>query len=356
MTTIEVKTPSKNYPVYIGVDGITQLLTFVSKYKKAFIVTDENVANYHLEPVLNGLSYVKTDVHHIVIPPGETSKSFETYEDIMTKCIEANLTRDSLIIALGGGVVGDIAGFVAATYMRGIQFIQVPTTLLAHDSAVGGKVAINHKHGKNLVGAFHQPEAVFYHLPFLYTLPDREYYSGFGEMIKEALISDVAFYNELKATFCDLNDLKYRDYTNTLIKAMRVKANIVSADERETGVRAYLNFGHTLGHAIEKCEHVNLSHGECVVHGMLFALELSKELFGLDFDIVAFQDWLTALGYEKPSKSIRNTTKLMDFIKVDKKNTSEKLGFIALKKIGEPEIVHLDVSYVQTKLEEWLAK
>lgn len=356
MTTIEVTTPSKSYPIYLGVDGLTRVLTFVSKYKKAFIITDENVANYHLAPMLDGLSYARTEVHHVVIPQGEVSKSFETYEEVMTKCIEANLDRESLIIALGGGVVGDLAGFVAATYMRGIKFIQVPTTLLAHDSAIGGKVAINHKLGKNLVGAFYQPEAVFFHLPFLYTLPDREFYSGFGEIVKEALISDIEFYNELKCTFNDLNDLKYRDYTNTLIKAMNVKAKIVSEDERESGVRAFLNLGHTLGHAIEKSENMNFTHGESVVYGMLFELELSKEMYELEFDMNGFKAWIERLGYEKLNKSILDKNALMDYMKIDKKNADGKLGFILLKEIGDPVVVHLDESFVESKLEEWLRK
>src|SRR6185312_13145009 len=186
------------------------------------------------------------------VPSGEQAKQFPIYEACLTFALENGLDRKSCIIAFGGGAVGDLAGFVAATYMRGIAFLQVPTTLLAHDSAVGGKVAINHPLGKNMIGAFHQPEAVVYHTPFLQSLPEKEWRSGYAEVIKHALIGDVELYHWLKEEVQTLADLRDEKLIHILTKAIPVKANVVSQDETEKGVRAHLNFGHTLGHALEK--------------------------------------------------------------------------------------------------------
>src|SRR3954454_24053685 len=209
MINLTVKTTLKTYPVYIGVGAIQQLPTLLKdnsfNFTKIFIITDETVGELYFPTVLKTLS--DFSVETIKVPSGEKAKSFDVYYECQTAALQYKLDRHSLILALGGGAVGDLAGFVAATFMRGIPFIQIPTTILAHDSAVGGKVAINHPQGKNMIGAFHQPEAVFYDLEFLKTLPVHEIRSGFAEVIKHALIDDSNFYNWLKENVKDLQTL-----------------------------------------------------------------------------------------------------------------------------------------------------
>src|SRR5690606_22285980 len=211
----------------------------------------------------------------------------------LTFALEQKLDRKSVILAFGGGAVGDLSGFVAASFMRGIPFIQIPTTILAHDSAVGGKVAINHPLGKNMIGAFYQPEAVFYDLDFLHSLPLHERRSGFAEVIKHSLISDEDFYVWLRENVHDLDQLRNEEMLYFLKKGIRIKEQIVSQDEKESGIRAFLNFGHTLGHAIEgEAGYGNITHGEGVVIGMMFALGLSKKKLGLSFHLDEFESWL----------------------------------------------------------------
>ena len=199
--------------------------------------------------------------------------------NVNLKALDFKLDRHSLILALGGGAVGDLSGFVAATFMRGIPFIQIPTTILAHDSAVGGKVAINHPAGKNMIGAFYQPEAVVYDIDFLKSLPEHEIRSGFAEVIKHGLIQDPSFYHWLKENILSI-DMMISDENliHFLSRGVEIKSAIVEEDEKETGIRAYLNFGHTLGHAIEaELGYGKLTHGEAVVIGMLYALQLSEK-------------------------------------------------------------------------------
>jgi 3-dehydroquinate synthase len=338
---VEVKTKSKQYPVYIG-SGVTEnLQDFIKKsfpdVSSTLIITDQTVGHLYLAQLESTLSDVKTS--HFLVPSGESAKTFDVYYDCLTFALEQKLDRKSLIISFGGGVVGDLSGFVAASFMRGIPFIQVPTTILAHDSAVGGKVAINHPLGKNMIGAFHQPEAVFYDLRFLSSLPEREIRSGFAEIVKHALIQDLSFYKWIRANVEDLSELNGEKLQHALVRGIGIKAVIVTEDEKETGVRAFLNFGHTLGHAIEaECGYGEISHGEAVIIGMLFALKLSKQITGLDFNEAEFASWLKTLGYQVSLPEGLSPNHLLERMKQDKKSIGQKVRFVLLNQIGTPVI------------------
>jgi 3-dehydroquinate synthase len=339
METIQIHTESKNYDVYVGEGVRKELGTFLNNHfsglTRILIITDETVANLHLEKLLFELK--SFDPVIFTAPSGESAKTFEVYYSALSTALENKLDRKSVILSFGGGAVGDLSGFVAASFMRGIPFIQVPTTILAHDSAVGGKVAINHPLGKNMIGAFHQPEAVFYDLEFLKTLPAHEIRSGFAEVIKHALIDDSDFFDWLKDNVADLQNLPIELLSESLIKGIKVKGEIVGQDEKETGIRAYLNLGHTLGHAIEsEMGYGNFTHGEAVMIGMIFALKVSKQLLGLSFNIEEFIDWVEGLGYESKIPENLSHEKLINKMKQDKKSVRQSIRFVLLEQLGQP--------------------
>lgn len=339
MEEIRIHTSSKDYPVFVGSKVIDELPAFLHRQfpsvTKVVIITDQNVGERYLSLLISVLS----DFHpsYKIVPNGEGAKTFHVYEQCLTYCLEEKLDRKSLLLSFGGGAVGDLSGFVAATYMRGIPFIQIPTTILAHDSAVGGKVAINHPLGKNMIGAFYQPEAVFYHLDFLFSLPIGERRSGFAEVIKHGLIQDPEFFQWLHKNIENLETLTEEQLAYMLKKGIRIKGDIVAEDEREVGVRAFLNFGHTLGHAIEaEAGYGQITHGEAVLIGMLFALQLSKSLLGMHFKLEAFEVWVTALGYETKIPKELDISRLVDRMKQDKKSVGGHVQFVLLNKVGAP--------------------
>jgi 3-dehydroquinate synthase len=346
METIEIKTQSKSYPVFIGPNAVDSLSDFITEgygqTGKILLITDEKVAGLHLQTVKKILSQTNIPICEYIVPEGEHAKTFDVFYQCQSFALSQNLNRKSMIIALGGGAVGDVAGFVAATFMRGIPFIQVPTTLLAHDSAVGGKVAINHPQGKNMIGAFFQPEAVFFDLSFLQTLPAKEWRSGFAEVVKEALIQDEEFYNWLVSSVHSLNELTAEKLMHLIKKGIEIKAAIVAEDEKETGVRAYLNLGHTLGHAIEGLMgYGRMSHGEAVMVGTVYALQLSQKRLKLDFDLHQFMRWIHALGYETVMNQDLSKTELLAFMKRDKKTIGDMATFVLLDKVGHPTIENI---------------
>lgn len=345
MHHVNITTSAKSYPVYIGKGAIQQLRGIIEdaedKYTSIMIITDGTVAKHHLQAFHEQTALER--VFEKVVPSGEKAKTFDVYQECLTSALENKLDRKSLIISFGGGAVGDLAGFVAATYMRGIRFIQVPTTILAHDSAVGGKVGINHPLGKNMIGAFHQPEAVVYDLDYLTTLPEKELRSGFAEVIKHSLISDESFYSWLQEEIRSLNKMTDQQMLEFLTRGVQIKGAIIAEDERETGVRAFLNFGHTLGHAIEaEAGFGEVTHGEAVAIGMLFSLELSTKLLGLDFNIEDFKIWLESLGYETSIPAGISNERLLERMKQDKKTINGSIRFVLLKKIGVPALVEVE--------------
>lgn len=349
METLTISTPSKTYPLFIGDRIRFEIQTFIndlnSNFSSILIITDSNV-----EPLfLNDIKASLTDFQNIysyVVPSGEEAKSFSVFYDLLTYALEHELDRKSLVIALGGGVIGDLAGFVAATYMRGIPFIQMPTTLLAHDSSVGGKVAINHPLGKNMIGAFYQPEAVIYDTDMLLTLPEGQWRSGFAEVIKHALIWDREFYNWLHAEVHTLADLRAEKLQYALAKGISVKAQVVAQDEKESGIRAFLNFGHTLAHAIETgLGYGTMSHGDAVAIGMLFAIRVSEEYYGINLNLSKFKEWFKQYNYPGIPKEL-DANLLLQLMKKDKKAQSGSLIMVLMKNIGEVETVKVDDEFI----------
>ncbi len=347
-----IHTNSKNYPIYIG--EVTDVLSVtISQFQPSsvFIFSDETVARLHLDTLRKSLP--TENVYHHIVPSGEGSKSFDMYYQCQTAALEAGLDRHSLIIAFGGGMIGDLAGFVAATYMRGIRFIQVPTTLLAHDSAVGGKVAINHPLGKNMIGAFYQPEAVIYHLPFLQTLSEKEWRSGLGEVIKHGYISGELFLRWLEENVHTFEDLHDNTLLHMIKEGIAVKANIVAQDEKETGVRAYLNFGHTLGHAIEaEVGYGKMTHGDAVAIGMVFAIQVSEYMYQKSLNI----ERLTALlgRFDYPTIADVPVRKLIDRMRQDKKSYDGDIHMVLMKNVGEMELVKIPEDVIESQLKHFV--
>ncbi len=280
---LQVEADAGAYEVIIG-DGVLHrvdewLDAIIERKATLLLVYDEALAEFLYHQVaLDALRSRYLVVAAFALPSGEHSKSLEMAGRLYQSAIQAGLDRHAVILALGGGVTGDLAGFVAATYMRGVRFIQLPTTLLAHDSSIGGKVAVNLPEGKNLVGAFHAPKLVLYDVRLLRSLPDREFASGLAEAIKHGVIADPDLFAFLEAS---ADGLFARDpdlLTELLYRSCQVKANVVSQDEREQGLRAILNFGHTVGHAIEAMEYGAYTHGEAVAIGMMAETRIAQAM------------------------------------------------------------------------------
>ncbi|MDD3150868.1 MAG: 3-dehydroquinate synthase [Candidatus Gastranaerophilales bacterium] len=350
---IEIKIPqekSKNYPIIIGSNLLENAFSLIkqnTKAKKFLIVTDENVDRLYYDKFIKNFDN-EAIVQKIVLPAGESSKSFENYKLILDKALEFKLERKDAIIALGGGVVGDISGFAAATYLRGIDFIQVPTTLLAQvDSSVGGKVAINHFAGKNLIGAFYQPKLVLADINSLKTLPIRELKTGLAEVLKYAFIEKTAsltktsdFMEFLSNNKKNVYDLDIEIISQIIEYSCKLKADVVSQDEKEQGLRAILNFGHTIAHSIEKCTNYTLfTHGEAVAIGIKGAFYIAKEMkliTGDYFDKVIILIGQYDLNYNIP-KNIE-VKDLHQSMFADKKVQSGKIRFILPVNIAEVDI------------------
>lgn len=286
MESLIVSAADRSYPVLIG-QGLHNVICSllaengIGHERKIILVTDSNVFPLYGQALLARLRSGGFTVQEVVIPAGEASKQLEQYQYIVDRCLQFGLLRSDLIIALGGGVVGDLAGFVAATYMRGIAYIHMPTTLLAHDSCIGGKVGLNFR-GKNLLGSFHHPQLVIYDISTLATLPKKEVISGYAEVIKHAVIADPLFFSWLEEHVSALLALEASSVAHAISTACQLKARIVAEDEHDLlGVRAYLNFGHTVGHAIEACSSYGYSHGSAVSIGINCALQLSQHFLGL---------------------------------------------------------------------------
>lgn len=350
---IKVQTASKSYPIFIQDKGLENLSKVIQKHKftNLLIITDETVGRLHLHTLQ---SYLPGNVFHSVytVPSGEEAKQMAVYESCLTYALEQGLDRKSCIVAFGGGAVGDLAGFVAATYMRGIAFIQVPTTILAHDSAVGGKTAINHPLGKNMIGAFHQPEAVVYHTDFIKTLPDHEIRSGFAEAVKHALIADAGLLTMLMDEIKNLHEMTDEQLVHILQRGMEIKAGVVSIDEKESGLRAILNLGHTLGHVIESSlGYGKTTHGEAVMVGIVYALHISKEVLGLSFPIKQFGDWIKNLGYKLEIPQNLTFEKAYTGMQRDKKTIAKRPRFVLLKAPGKPVLIEVERNILEKTYE-----
>jgi len=333
-----------SYPILIG-KQFRNTLEFYYPYlngNKVLIITDSVVAKLYLEDFLSECKASQgiDQFEYLVIETGEENKSLKNAERIWTTLIEKKFLRDSTIIALGGGVIGDLAGFCAACYLRGINFIQVPTTLLAQvDASVGGKTAINHVRGKNLIGAFYQPKAVIIDVATLKTLPERIYIAGIAEVIKIAITLDEKFFFWLEKNVSQILAQEEQHLSSMIENAVRIKAKIVEEDEKEEGTRALLNFGHTLGHALEIILGYDIYHGEAVSIGMMMAAKLSNRL-GLVEQKVVFrlEALLKAFGLPvKMPENISNLTKesIFQAMSLDKKNRAQQYNWVLLTAYGK---------------------
>jgi 3-dehydroquinate synthase len=365
-TTVNVALGHRAYDIVIGrgvAGSLAARITALKPGARLAIVTDENVAHAHLESVARQFSAAGMTTSRIVVPPGEGSKSFASFERVCDALIEAKVERNDLVVALGGGVVGDLAGFAAASVRRGLDFVQVPTSLLAQvDSSVGGKTGINSRHGKNLVGAFHQPILVIADTALLDTLPKREFRAGYAELAKFGLLGDAGFFAWLEANWQDLFDGgPAREHA--IAVACRGKAAVVARDERETGERALLNLGHTFGHAFEAAAgfSTKLLHGEAVSIGMACAFEFSAKLGLLPrADAERAVRHLAAVGLPTHIKDVpavrTDVDALMALIAQDKKVLRGKLTFILVRGIGQAFVApDVDPAEVRAFLAETLS-
>lgn len=332
-----------SYPIIIGENLLSEFQHFkLQPGQRVLIVTNETIAPLYLQLLINMLEKhdVKTD--SIIVPAGEKYKTMETWNTILTALLANNHTRNSILIALGGGVIGDVAGFAASAYQRGIKFIQVPTTLLSQvDSSVGGKTAINHPLGKNMIGAFYQPQSVVIDLNCLKTLPQRELSAGLAEVIKYGIILDTEFFNWLEAHIEDLLNLNINALSYCIYRCCEIKAQVVAADETEQGMRAILNLGHTYGHAIEaELGYGNWLHGEAVSVGILMAAQTAKLLGKLtDTDIDRIRNLLIKANLPVTRSKQMSIESYLPHMMRDKKVLSGQLRLVIPTKIGQAEVI-----------------
>ena len=337
MRRLEVALGARSYPIVIGRGALAEAGALLpSGARRAVVVTNAIVASHHLPALRAALERAGVAADVVLVPDGEPHKSFETLRDLLTRLLELRADRTTPIVALGGGVVGDVAGFAAAIYQRGVPYVQVPTTLLAQvDSSVGGKTAINHPLGKNMIGAFYQPVGVVIDTAVLATLPARELAAGLAEVVKYGAIRDAAFFAWLERSMPALVRRDDDALAHAIYESCRIKAAIVAVDEREEGERALLNFGHTFGHAIETATgYGSWLHGEAVGTGMLLAARLSERVSGLPAaDSRRVRDLVAAAGLptRPPPMAPERWLELMGR---DKKVADGRLRFVVLERLG----------------------
>jgi len=303
--------------------------------RKVVIVTNKTVAGFHLETILKRVS--AKELHVVNVPDGEKYKNLETIENVLNKCFEYKLDRKSLLIAFGGGVIGDMTGFTASLYQRGIDFIQVPTTLLSQvDASVGGKTGVNNKYGKNLIGAFYQPKAVYIDPSFLKTLPKREFAAGIAEIIKMAVMFDRDYFDFLLGS-----NIKDEEILKETIKrSVELKAKVVNQDEKEAGIRAVLNYGHTFGHVVEnETNYTTYLHGEAVSIGMIMANALAVELGLFSKDDASMVKSLLKSFSLPVDYVIKDVDSFYEHFFLDKKSSNNSIKFILPNGLGHHKIV-----------------
>ena len=349
MQQLVVEIPQRQYPIFVAeglladTQKLRELLLARIQGRQVAIITNKVIAPLYLDALLEALDGLQVDV--MQMDDGEAEKNLQVYQQTMDFLLAARHNRSTCLIALGGGVVGDLCGFVAATFQRGVDFVQIPTTLLAQvDSSVGGKTAVNHPQGKNMIGAFHQPVAVLADTATLGTLPSREYAAGLAEVVKYGVIEDAAFFEFLEQHSDDLLAKDGAVLSQVILRCCAIKAEVVSADERESGRRAILNYGHTFGHGIEKlCGYGQWLHGEAVAIGMVMAARLSVAVAGLDESVVMR---LTALlrrlglptALDQASRKVATIEAMMDVMGLDKKVVDGRLRFIVASQLGQVQV------------------
>jgi 3-dehydroquinate synthase len=354
--SLNVELGDRSYPIAIGrglLDDASLLHRHIGGSGKVAIVTNTTVAPLYLEKVAAPLRAAGRDVVPIILRDGEEYKTWESLNEVFDALLANKCDRKTTLVALGGGVIGDMTGFAAATYMRGVPFVQIPTTLLAQvDSSVGGKTGINHPLGKNMIGAFYQPRAVIADTATLDTLPDRELSAGLAEVIKHGAILDAGFFDWIEANVARLMARDHAALAHAIARSCEIKADVVARDEREGGLRAVLNFGHTFGHAIESgLGYGKWLHGEAVGCGMVMAADLSRRLGLIDDAAVARVRALVqaaGLPVVAPDLGLERWIELME---VDKKNEGGAIKFILLKPLGSPSITNAPRELLEATLE-----
>lgn len=350
MTTIKIKT-SREYDVHIGkglLHNAASMIDSATKFQTAVIVTDEITNNLHAHALEMSLSNENRDFIKFVIPGGEQSKSSEVYIELLEFLASNQITRSDCIVALGGGVVGDLTGFVAATYLRGIPFVQIPTTLLsAVDSSVGGKTAINLKSGKNLAGAFYQPNLVICDISTLETLSEREFINGCAEVIKYGFIADQGLISILEESGLEF------DREQIIARCVENKQKIVASDEFDKGVRQLLNLGHTIGHAIEKCSKFEIPHGFAVATGMAIVAKASAKS---GYCSKETKDRIISLieKFKLPTTTQFTASELYSYCVYDKKRSGKNLTIVLPKLDGESILKTIKISELKDFIEKGL--
>ncbi|MBM3739573.1 MAG: 3-dehydroquinate synthase [Acidobacteria bacterium] len=339
MPSFAVTTPANTYTCLVQRGALSRITEFVpAKAGKLFVVTTEDVWDLHATRMLDALG--TRECHTILFPGGEPRKRLSEVETMADEMLAHGADRSSLVIAFGGGIVGDLAGFLAAVFMRGIGFIQAPTTLLAQvDAAVGGKTGANLVGGKNLIGAFHQPTAVVIDPEVLGTLPEREYRAGLYEVVKTGVIRSPRLFGRLLAESADVLNLEAEIVEDIIAESVRIKAEVVSADEKESGLRRILNFGHTIGHALEaETEYSLLLHGEAVAFGMRAVTHLARdmEVLGAE-DHLRILSCIDAYGPIPPLDGVKASNLMKRLVK-DKKTIQGRVHFVLPVRVGETVI------------------
>ncbi|MEE2729654.1 MAG: 3-dehydroquinate synthase [Pseudomonadota bacterium] len=356
METLGVELGERSYPIYIGsglLDRLGELLPALSG-KQVMVVTNTTIAPLYLDKVMAGLQGLQAS--SLILPDGEQYKTLDTLDRIFTALLERRHSRTTTLVALGGGVIGDITGFAAAAYQRGVDFIQIPTTLLSQvDSSVGGKTGVNHPLGKNMIGAFHQPRVVIADTDTLSTLPERELSAGLAEVIKYGLIRDAAFLGWIEDHMQELVARDPAALTYAIRRSCEIKAEVVAADEREGGLRAILNLGHTFGHAIEAAQgYGQWLHGEAVGAGMVMALDLSARLgFVTPQAVARGREIIAGAGLPVMGPADMSVATYLEKMAVDKKNVDARIRLVLLKSVGEAMITaDFDQSLLRETLHE----
>ena len=337
---VNITTPTKSYDIHIG------KLPEIKLDTKTAIITNPKVSGLHINYLTNHLN--TKELHIITLPDGEEYKNFDSINYALDRLFDAKFDRNSTLIAFGGGVIGDMTGFIASIFLRGVKFIQIPTTLLSMvDSSVGGKTGINNKYGKNLIGTFYQPEAVYIDTYFLKTLEKREFAAGMAEIIKMAVMFDKKFFEDIKNNRLTLEEM--------IKRAVELKAEVVNQDEKEKGIRSVLNYGHTFGHVIENLtNYKTYLHGEAVAIGMVMANELSKKLGYLSEEESKEIKKLLE-KYNLPTTfKIKDIDEFYNHFFLDKKTMNNKIKFIIPEKIGKYKIVkNIDEKIIKNVLKEF---
>ena len=340
-----VKTGSQKYPILIGNNILKKFKEILKEnlinFNQCLIIVDKNVPKKLINIILNTLPKKKVSLQYF--NSSEKNKNQKSVDNILSTLLNKNFNRNDCVISIGGGITGDVCGFAASIFKRGLKFINIPTTLLSQvDSSIGGKTGINNKYGKNLIGTFYQPSLVISDIVFLKSLPKREIVCGYGEILKHAIIADKKFFSFLSINGSQILNLKSPLIERAIFKSCSIKRGVVEADEKEMGIRKILNFGHTFAHAYEATLGYSkkLNHGEAVILGIITAAKFSLSNNILDIkEFNLIENHLNKLSLPKNINkffSIKNLNKILSFMKKDKKNNTNKVNLVLLKKIGSP--------------------